>query len=294
MVLLVAGAFFLLAFVFLAFAWFWWIGPFRRAMLHEWLDQNSEKQLWTDVQKSIGRWGWTHNDGFRVRLHGDKEWFARTIEGIGDDDRIGCFAGHKEFALRVMTNQDVPSKAQAWKTWWEENKQKTQEEWIRDGFEQAGISLHTPLTTEDAVALLELLGDLDEEAGSRKHPFHRHFNAFRWLRDSEFDPQTLRLADLPEQDAEVVLTGLVEYSRRLGRSPKSKAAGVLALGRPASGYSMSELPPICLPSVRAGANAIIFSCLVAAIVCLWFPLAAIVKARRRGGSGDDDPGAGRR
>lgn len=140
-------------------------------------------------------------------------------------DRIS--ASHRYDALRWMTNQDHPGETlREWLAWWQANEDKTQDEWIREGFEQAGLTLHSPLTKRDKKALLLMIGNREETPG------YRWINAMRWLRDSDFDSREFTMSDLAGDDADLILMGLTSYSKFEGRYPKQWSPGVLDIGAP--------------------------------------------------------------
>ncbi|MFH1730285.1 MAG: hypothetical protein ABIF82_01375, partial [Planctomycetota bacterium] len=147
--------------------WFYILGPYRRISDMGWERAHTEQQVWAETQKSIRRMGWAHDDGFRVGLWGNKEWVARIMDNMSPGDSLSCSGGHKEIALSCMTNQQAGA-ADDWLTWWQKNKHKTQEEWIRDGFAARGILLHEPLTKKDILALLRVLGERDV-SGDEQH-----------------------------------------------------------------------------------------------------------------------------
>jgi hypothetical protein len=130
-----------------------------------------------------------------------------------------------------MTNQDAGVQAEDWLAWWRSNKHKTQEEWIREGFEQSGLTLDSPLTKEDIRSLLLVVGKTKEGASSSLDaPNYLRYNAMRWLRDSDFDPLSFNVSDLPEHDADAVMGGLIRFCRWSTDFPKEDAVGVLAIG----------------------------------------------------------------
>jgi hypothetical protein len=98
-------------------------------------------------------------------------------------DSMGCAApfNHSAFSMRHITNQNAGEDADGWLDWWQANRDKSQREWIADGFRQRGLSLDVPLRPAQTEALLELLSKPRPSDG--RDDFLRH-NAFRWLRDS--------------------------------------------------------------------------------------------------------------
>ena len=98
------------------------------------------------------------------------------------------------------------------------------------------MTLHSPLTKEDIRSLLFVIGKTKEgkHKSSFESPLYLRYNAMRWLRDSDFDPLSFRVSDLPEDDADAVMAGLIRFCRWSTDSPKDDAVGVLDIGEPPS------------------------------------------------------------
>ena len=122
-----------------------------------------------------------------------------------------------------MTNQNVGETAEAWLAWWEDHKDKSQEEWIDEGFRQAGLTLQKPPTNEDIAALLTIIG-IEHTTRSDVHarpivgrrsvrgpvpPDWLQLNANRFLRDHRIDPLTIS-GDMIASEA--IRRGLVKYT----------------------------------------------------------------------------------
>ena len=238
-----------------AFFWFYWLLPWRNTYNWEWHEHHTEKEWWAEIEKRINHIGWTHDDTLDLALYGNKEWFVRLMKDIkpGDDLNMCCGGlSHQLIGLRGMTNQDAGETAEAWLNWWDANRHKTQEQWIREGFAQRGLVLHSPLTKDDIIALLTVLGKIED------YPRYWRHNAYRWLRDSDFVPLSLHASELPAESADAVLAGLVKFSRWVGRSPKEKALGVLDIGEPIDENNQCFCPPkAAMPEFAAMINALI-------------------------------------
>jgi hypothetical protein len=127
----VAGAVLGVAGLVAGYFWFYHWGPMRRVEDPVWFRRHSNAALWEEYQVCVHRSGWTH-DGFGiVGRWGDRQWGEWIINHIqpGEDIQT-CAAGHKAHALRYLTNQDAGESAAAWLSWWEQNKSKSQEDWI--------------------------------------------------------------------------------------------------------------------------------------------------------------------
>ena len=106
---------------------------------------------------------------------------ARVKPGTG----MGCSGVpcHSSRAMRDITNQDAGETADAWLAWWKQNRSKSQEEWIADGFRQRGFEVDVPPKPEQFPILLGLLGHAETNAPAAI-PRQMKYNAFRCLRDS--------------------------------------------------------------------------------------------------------------
>jgi hypothetical protein len=167
----------------------------------------------------------------------------------------------------MLTNQDAGDSADAWIAWWEENKLKSQEEWIRDGFRKKELEISAPLSKSSVAALLKIIAcksEKEEECGA---PQHLQYNAFRWLRDCDFDPQTFSVADLRTEDADDILQGLLRFTRLSGEYPKLYGVGVLNLGEPPRIGSSD--PEMSTERFAIMMNIKIFAPLCAGLALLW-------------------------
>jgi hypothetical protein len=246
--------------------WFYHWGPMRRYYDPTWCREHSEAACWEEYQACVHRSGWTHDGFAEVGRSGDKQWAQWIVDHIqADDDLLGCNAGHKDHGLRLLTNQDAGNSAAAWLAWWEQNKSKSQEDWIREGFRKYDVNLQEPLTPANIVALLRLTAYTEDENG--RAPDYVQYNAFRWLRDSDFDPDRFAVKDIPAKEADRVLQGLVRFARLSGEHPKNNGVGVLNLGEP-SDYSDIK-PEISCLWWRFLATAITFVPLCIGLLLLW-------------------------
>jgi hypothetical protein len=255
----------------LAFCWFYLLSPLRHMSDMRWRDTHTEKRYWEEVQKSIARIGWTHDCGPEVGRYGDKEWAAWIIAHIlPGDDIESCSAGHKDGALRCITNQNVGGAAEAWLRWWQDNRDKTQEQWILQGFRKDGLELHTPLTKEDITALLLIIGKTGRDSEAHPYPYEWRYNAFRLLRDSDFEPSSFTLDALPAKDRDVGFAGLIRFAERAGYEPKQASPGVLAIGTPVS--DDYACPAFASGRFNAVVCAILALLIAGGLLCLHFSL----------------------
>ena len=206
----------------LAFLWFYVLAPWRNLHSWSWLKNHSERRKWVEVQRQLKRTGADHDSSIGVGYFGNEKWTKWVIQSLKPSYELrscGTWPYHLPDALPLMTNQELTNDAE-WIAWWETNKNKTQVEWIRDGFARAGIELQRPLTTNNVITLLKLI------APSAKFPATTNtmraprqalrYNAERWLRESGFRYPGFDLASVPAEDRDVVTWGLVTYAFWLG------------------------------------------------------------------------------
>ena len=248
------------------YVWFFHWGPLRRILDPAWDRRHSETAHWEEFQACAARTGWTHDGGWTVGKSGDRQWVQRILDQVqSDDDLVGCCAGHKDLALRFLTNQDAGKSLANWRAWWEQNKAKSQEDWIREGFRKYDVDPQTPLTLANTIALLELATQVEEEKGGV--PNYVQFNAFRWLRDSDFNPQTFSVKDIPARNADRVLHGLIRFASLSDQYPKYAGLGVLNLGKL---YTQHDSRPVMLePQYQLLANTVVFVPLCTGLLLLW-------------------------
>lgn len=196
----------------LAFTWYFWLAPWRKSYSVIWNSEHTARAQWIQYQKQLNRTGLNHDVSIAIGYYGDKrwmEWIVRTLKPV--QKSYGCESGqmHLPDAPFKITNQRI-TKDTDWGTWWSTNKQKTQVEWVRDGFLQQGITLEQPLTTNNIVALLKLV------ATSKQN--YLRYNAQRWLRDANVTvmPTAFDLTQVAPEDREEVTKGLVSYALWLG------------------------------------------------------------------------------
>lgn len=215
--------------------WFLWLMPKIARQDPLWEERFSAKTMWTQAQKGIRRYGWEHDDFFYVGRYGDKEWAEWIMAQAESGKEIATcgVVGHKDAALKFITCHDPApgtnynTEAQ-WIGWWKTNKGKSQLEWIQSGLRQFGVVAHLPSISQDAEPLLTLLGNKRTNV-TEKIPAHVKYNAFRWLRDSEFDVIAYAISNVTVHTPEMVRVGVIEYSKFEKLFPKRDQIGVLPL-----------------------------------------------------------------
>lgn len=210
---------FLLAGLVIAYFWFYRLAPMRHLEDSEWLETHTEKDRWLEEQKDYRRMGSSPDlefRGDRIGYYGDKKWFL-WLESKATTDENFRVCGCTETALALMCNQHPD----LWEGWIKTNQNRTQEEWVRDGFSKYGVSVHLPPEASDVEPLLKLIGQkswvflLRGPQGTNAPdsiPDYVQYNAFRWLRDSGFKPLTFTRSNTTLVASQPVAFGLLKYA----------------------------------------------------------------------------------
>lgn len=225
-----------------SYAAYWWYyrsAPYRKMYDPNWCRQHSALAYWEAFRSCYDRRDWPH-EAFSIGIPGDKDFMATLISRIQPGDGISdCYSGHVAQLFPYITNQDVGDEADAWLAWWKTNQSKSQVDWIREGFAARGIPVTTQLQSEIIVPLLNLMGSTDTNKATRISPFLK-YNAFRWLRDSSFDPMLYAVSNLTAATEAQTKEGLIAYAKWDRIYPRHNAVGILSLGQgkePWAGWS---------------------------------------------------------
>jgi hypothetical protein len=214
----------------------WVLIPFVSAIAPEFDENRSMVGLWRDWIRGYELLNIGGHDVGDITAHfGDKTWVEPFIASVKTGTGISCAGGHRDAALAYLTNHRCPEGTDLtsyWTEWWTQHQNETQEEWISQGFSQIGISVALPPNPKDWPALLRVVGqkrpalslqdwespDAPKEADLQ--PDSICYNAFRWLRDSGFDPVTYVL-DHSGSLSESERKGLLAYRdwERWSRGP---------------------------------------------------------------------------
>ena len=180
-------------------------------------------------------------------------------------------------ALSLMSNHDVKS----WEEWAKENDGKTQEEWIKEGFAKCGLRVHLPPSPDDTEPLLRVLGQKTWDAlpegrqetdADNAVPSYIQYNAFRWLRDSGFEPTAFAASNATAINIEPVRTGFLHYMELQAAFPRHNGLGILALGTTPGTEDRTRSPPFVVrPWFVAVAYAIVIVPFVAGCLLLVLP-----------------------
>ncbi len=250
---LAIGALLIFVGIYAGYWWFYRLAPARRTLDTDWVASHSPQEFWHEVQKGILRGAWMHDDGYHVGIHGDKSWAEWIMSRTGPDTDMSCFGTHTHSAtaMRYLTNQDAGEDAKDWLVWWENNKGKSQTEWIREGFKQHGVAVDFQPATEQTQQLLALLCKSDAKEDDTI-PAYLRYNAFRWLRDSGFQP-VARVISQEDLSAQRV-AGMLEYESFLERWPIASDVGILHLDTDGNDQLDYEIPNLLTTRFQIGAN----------------------------------------
>jgi hypothetical protein len=86
-----------------------------------------------------------------------------------------CTRFHVLEALQAITNHDAGRNAEDWRPWYEKNKDKTQKQWIKDGFVEHGFPVSDPPDDAFVTALIRA-------SDPKYQPHYLQTNALRILR----------------------------------------------------------------------------------------------------------------
>ena len=235
LILRIVGVALILIGVALSCSWYFGLSPVIKRSDPYWLGQLSLPAYWEYIQKNIHRYGWSHDDFGPVGLYAGKDWakwiMAQAAKG---EELADCGdVGHKDDALWHITNQDPANGKSSevekkWLEWWEENKNKSQIQWIRDGFVKYGVKLSIPPQKEEYASLLKLLANEKKKKDKTSViPDYVKYNAFRWLRDSGFTPVDYVLGYDKKSISKYIVKGILEYQEFKALSPSIDGVGAL-------------------------------------------------------------------
>lgn len=247
--------------------WFWLV-PFHHSSTPEFDPHRSPAGFWRDKQHMLRIGPWLHADGEVVAMFGDASWMRKIMRMLKNGEEVmSCVGGHKEAVLEYLANRTFPSGKddgldswrQAWLDWWQENQNRSLEEWIQDGFKEQDFDISLPPSQEDWPKLLEILGAVagpspnEREKVEILYPHHLRYNAYRWLRDSGFEAMKYVLEQKPGALTGEQLGGLLEYDKfernlfvppppgRLAFAPEWEWGGLLGF-YPSNGYPLFLKP----------------------------------------------------
>jgi hypothetical protein len=214
-----SGGILVLAGFVIAYFWFYSLAPMRHLADSKWLETHTEKARWLEEQKDYERMGSSPDlefRGDRIGYYGDKKWFVWLVNKATTDKGFRV-CGCTETALALMCNQHVDS----WEEWMKANRNRTQEEWVRDGFLKYGVTVNLPPDASDVEPLLKLMGRKSWNflSGGPQGtnapdaiPNYVQYNAFRWLRDSGFKPTAFARSNATLVASQDMAISLLKYA----------------------------------------------------------------------------------
>ena len=254
---------------------FWFVAvPALRSEAPEFYPAQSIEGLWRQRERLLKLGTWAHDDGWRVGQFGGKEWAKPLIDYLASSRELGCSSGHREVGICYIANREPmedENLGRNWLRWWEEHKNESQEQWIRDGFVELGVNVSLPPTAMDWGPLLTVLGaepgPMPPNVRPRKlYSESARYNAYRWLRDSGFDPVKY-LVDRIEQPLDPTIRLGLEAYQKFSQSFLTMPAGRMAFAPPFEGWGSIGRQPRAL---QAGPQAGISSALAGlALVGVW-------------------------
>ena len=155
-------------------------------------------------------------------------WEGRSEPAPGRVWGMVCTRAHVLEALSTITNQDAGPNTEDWWRWYDAHRDRTQEQWVLQGFRSIGLTLATPLDDRESRALLQVLGEAIPHVQR-----HHQTNAQRLLADSPESLLSTVLRKVLLEEDQVTRLGAARYlaSRKDGDSA-SQLCGLLADGNP--------------------------------------------------------------
>jgi outer membrane protein assembly factor BamB len=156
--------------------------------------QLSPSERLEQLHKALASSGDPHDVILEIGWIGDAASVPFLIDALakqGTVPREGPYASidtrfHVLDALQAITNHDAGRNAEDWRQWYEKNKDKTQEQWIKDGFVEHGFPVSDPPADPFVTALIRA-------SDPKYQPRYLQTNALRMLRKVPSDT-VVRLA----------------------------------------------------------------------------------------------------
>lgn len=228
---------------------FWFVGvPGLQSQAPELDPSQSFVGLWKQRERLLKVGLWAHDDGWRVGEFGGKEWAKPLIDSLLSAEGLGCSSGHREVGICYIANREPEENeklGENWLKWWNEHKDESQEQWIRDGFAALGVVIALPPDAKDWDELLKVLGaepgpmPPGYEYTRKLYPQSARYNAYRWLRDSGFEPVQYLIGRSGHSLDPTVRLGIEAYERRAAGF-QTEMPGKLAFAPPFEGWGFSR------------------------------------------------------
>jgi len=156
--------------------------------------QLSAGERLAQLHKALASPGDPHDVILTIRAIGDPTsvpFLIGELAKMGTVPREGLYGAidtrfHVLDALQEITNHDAGRNAEDWRQWYEQNKRKTQEQWIKEGFVDHGFPVSDPPDDAFVTALIQA-------SNPKYQPRYLEVNALRILRTVPSD-NVVRLA----------------------------------------------------------------------------------------------------
>ena len=184
--------------------------------------QLSTSERLAQLHKALASSGDPHDVILEIGWIGNASSVPFLIDALskqGNVPREGLYASidtrfHTLDALQSITNHDAGRNAEDWRQWYEKNKDKTQEQWTKDGFVEHGFPVSDPPEDAFVTALIQA-------SNPKYQPRYLQANALRILRTVPSD-NVVRLAkplsvskESSDRRATIAALEIVEGTSRL-------------------------------------------------------------------------------
>ncbi|MBL9144167.1 MAG: hypothetical protein JNM99_10860 [Verrucomicrobiaceae bacterium] len=237
----------------LVFWWFYAYLPWWRINNEEWMQSRSwsarareQMTVWRRQRLHLYPAGWAYSSPWSAVGGGGHEIAIELAAWVGSRQYqwLPC-CDDETLALQVITNHHFEQHSD-WLRWLNDNRLKSRDQWVKEGFEALGFTINIPpWTTDNITKLLRILGrikplDLGQDRRHNQNgwlpeedfamPGFARINAYRWIRDTDINLVTY-LQDAPAADAEVMrgVKAFLTYqhdmssTEKLGRSDFARA-----------------------------------------------------------------------
>jgi hypothetical protein len=173
---------------------------------------DNEKALHEHREFRHRLFGWSHDDHVWMGLIGDKNDVAKIIAESPEGDLSRCLSDHRHSALCMITNHDPGNTRADWVAWWEKHQHMTQSEWMKSGFQKHGLAFSEPLTREQVLQCLKLIGQSSQSSSSSALPRHVIENLKRLLLHESLDTADITPQEVSADPSGATLAGFIAYS----------------------------------------------------------------------------------
>jgi hypothetical protein len=227
--------------------WYFALRPRWQIIDADWLDDHTEHHAWVLEREVFHRLPLPPSSltgSGRIDRYGGKEEFAKIVESKGSYGVIGFCECCVCSALCEISNHNLPSLSD-YKAWYADHSHESQLEWVKQGFIKAGIPVAEAGEAANVATMLDVLGAKAKgpprpsyfRRSQWKYADYLRYNAFRWLRDTGFEPLDWLRVPLSLTLSSTKERGLQEYLQFDRHHPKA-----LNVGRLSKDYDPSRWP----------------------------------------------------